>query len=812
MAAACESTLVISPPRKENAVQYNTVQNTLTLQAFASKPTLDFGEVKLGVRVEVGLRIFNPSDHDVEITIVNSPSPFKAVTKFTAPKSSGLLYNVAWRPREEGIVRKVLDVKVVPSRPPIRTGIILVGKCVDPSKGPEWKRAVLRASQRQKPAFKKPFVKNSDKLSKENVSCSTPSNDEQTFITKKRGVLTEHQETPPPSVEPCEINNETFLVETPGRRETYIVPDELPDLNEAAPTTKPVNKFRFPQYMYKKRKSSTPVTSPKNRTESVIPARNQGPSSTRSPARKFAEHLSLRIGAQAGKNVPNQKSFVAAKAFHPAEVKNTENVESQTVSPRTMVENVKRRIQEMVQEMSARPCVVPDKPADVVEEVADEFEAVSLKDVPHKDHVGDDLDVSMPSSIFNPELPIEAEAMKRISLEHISEEESFQDADKENEAPTLGTPPGFFAKINRNMRLMFTPSPKCVKEEFQQPKEEPLSTTETELADNQTLAAEPQIERNRARENLPKVVLISRREIAALRIQAWYFRHRSHRICSNPNDMADDKDKKIKVRFCETFSRSLGQTQDFYDDNVGDDDGLSPPWRKDVALTIEKAPEQAEMETWATNRGRGLANRTALRPIPSVGQRHLPAETSNRITRPWRSATCNERHIDASNGLQSRVITTLSSTRLEGHWEPTKPSDEDLLTEFPREIHTLSDLMRVVAYETAEDLRNALTEAGAATYGIYGVPLPDFDAMREKVWCEMKKITYELMILKKILNEAVEDTGKAKKEADEAYEKFQPGLVSKLQKTCAEFGRIHGCRDKLRRVLNLAASFLLRES
>ena len=69
--------------------------------------------------------------------------------------------------------------------------------------------------------------------------------------------------------------------------------------------------------------------------------------------------------------------------------------------------------------------------------------------------------------------------------------------------------------------------------------------------------------------------------------------------------------------------------------------------------------------------------------------------------------------------------------------------------------------------------------------------------MGPKIWCERQRLKYALMILKKIFNEAVEDTKTAKAEADEAYKRFDPNVES-LFEACEEYGRIQECLTPFR--------------
>ncbi len=94
----CERTLVTSPPRKGTVMEYSDSKQELVLEPFAPKPTLDFGTVKINTRVETALKIVNPTDADLEVTLSKPPESFAAATEFVVPARSEVMFIVAWRP------------------------------------------------------------------------------------------------------------------------------------------------------------------------------------------------------------------------------------------------------------------------------------------------------------------------------------------------------------------------------------------------------------------------------------------------------------------------------------------------------------------------------------------------------------------------------------------------------------------------------------------------------------------------------------------------------------------------------------------
>lgn len=271
----------------------------------------------------------------------------------------------------------------------------------------------------------------------------------------------------------------------------------------------------------------------------------------------------------------------------------------------------------------------------------------------------------------------------------------------------------------------------------------------------------------------------------------------------------DPSKQKIRVRFKERMSRSIGQTQDFYDGAVGKAVGLNPPWTQDDEGKPELNPEQEKMQEWAQNRGKAFVRENFLPPIPgtkpATGSPNVPDSDDGcnedgvySLPRPWKVAECEDQFMDTNNYLQSRVTTVLEATRMEGDWD-----DENDYGSAQMEINTLGDLMKVIAHESVAELKQKLTEAGASTYGLVGTIEPNFDAMGAKIWCEWRKVTYEQLILQNIMKETIEDFKAAKKEADEAYEAFDPN-VGKLHEVCKEYGRIQECLAPFRRMASIS--------
>jgi hypothetical protein len=69
----------------------------------------------------------------LQVTLSKPPESFAAATKFVVPAHSEVMFGVAWRPKQEGNARASLTLSAGPSRPPIKTGLVLVGVCTDPS-------------------------------------------------------------------------------------------------------------------------------------------------------------------------------------------------------------------------------------------------------------------------------------------------------------------------------------------------------------------------------------------------------------------------------------------------------------------------------------------------------------------------------------------------------------------------------------------------------------------------------------------------------------------------------------------------------
>ncbi|CAG0919725.1 unnamed protein product [Notodromas monacha] len=112
---------------------------------------------------------------------------------------------------------------------------------------------------------------------------------------------------------------------------------------------------------------------------------------------------------------------------------------------------------------------------------------------------------------------------------------------------------------------------------------------------------------------------------------------------------------------------------------------------------------------------------------------------------------------------------------------------------------TFGKIMDEVEHKAVVDIRCALEEKGAAIYGIPNdTKINYIHLLTKEVWCERSKVSLELKLLRKILQQATEEADEAQRCSDAVYNGLVQGAQDQIDCWVKEYKRIMDCLRPLK--------------